>query len=572
MTARKKRTRITVETGPKRIQAVSYVRQSTDGQDDLLSPDAQTFRIDTFAERDDSDMVGAYDDIAISGASAENRPGFQRMIADAISPGHPFDMIIVYDIARFTRKTKDLLNYKDLLKEHGVRIQSVTEPHYGDAASDEAWTHTSAGNEAMLPRTARKTRDAQFEAVKRGYHPGGVPPFGYKTEKVVVQTERYTPTGRPRLKETVHSKLVKDEETAPYVAKIFEMNAQGHSATDISEYLVGQGVKTRDGNSFTPGAVLTILHNRRYTGYQERGKGSVSDYLPEDEIEINETAHEAIIPPSVWEKAQEFLAARAPEATPPRSQSSPYRFTKLSECGYCGSSMVLSHNRTIVCSRKKIRVAYCPDSHRENLDKVQDPAVNILVADLDDEDFLNEHFDRVVELNKKLLREQKKRLDTLELNIKGIKKRIKILLDSIEDGKKKVRKLDEIYDRLDERREELRQAEKEKKDLTVESEGLMSYVNDRERIIKNAKDARTIIEAEEPQVANKFIRLFVEKLVIKDHIGTIHFTVPPLGEGPYRAPVSFGIGEYLLAQPMGIDSGLCPPGICQSVVPPPTRG
>ena len=74
-------------------------------------------------------------------------------------------------------------------------------------------------------------------------------------------------------------------------------------------------------------------------------------------------------------------------------------------------------------------------------------------------------------------------------------------------------------------------------------------------IIKNAKDARTIIEAEEPQVANKFVKLFVEKLVIKDHVGTIHFTVPPLGEGPYRAPVSFGIGEYLLAQPTGKGQG-----------------
>ena len=48
-------------------------------------------------------MVAAYNDIAISGASAENRLGFQRMIADAISPEHPFDMIIVYDISRFTR-------------------------------------------------------------------------------------------------------------------------------------------------------------------------------------------------------------------------------------------------------------------------------------------------------------------------------------------------------------------------------------------------------------------------------------------------------------------------------------
>ena len=43
---------------------------------------------------------------------------------------------------------------------------------------------------------------------------------------------------------------------------------------------------------------------------------------------------------------------------------------------------------------------------------------------------------------------------------------------------------------------------------------------------------------------NQFIALFVEKLVIKDNIGTIHFKVPSLGEGPYRPPESFKIGEY----------------------------
>ena len=519
MTPRKKKTGTIVEAGPKRLRAVIYVRQSTDGQDDLLSPEVQIRKCHDLADKYDIDVVGVYDDIAISGGSAEKRRGFQLMIADAISTQHPFEMIIVYDISRFTRKTKDLLNYRDLLKEHGVRIQSVTEPHNGDAASDEAWVHTSAGNESLLPRTARKTRDSQFEAVKRGYHPGGVPPFGYKAQKVVVKTERNSPTGRPKVRETVHSKLVPDPKTARYVVKIFEMNAQGHSATDISEYLVGQGVKTRNGNDFSPGAVLTILHNRRYTGRQERGKGSKSDYLPEGETEIKEKAHKAIIPLSVWKKAQEILAARAPEAKSPeeespgsespgsespgrkspRSQSSPNRFTEMTECGYCGSQMVLAHSRTLVCSRKKIRAEYCPDSHREKLDKVQNPAVKILVADLKDEDFLNEHFDRVVELNKELLQEQKKRLNTTEMNITGINKRIKRLVDSIEDGKKRDRRLDEVHDRLDERREELGQAEKEKKALTVESEGLMSYVNDRDRIVKNAMDASTIIDAEEPK-------------------------------------------------------------------------
>ena len=549
MAPRKRQTRIIEEDGPKRIRAVSYVRQSTEGQDDLLSPEAQVRRIETFAHRDDVDMVGGYDDIAISGATAAKRPGFQRMIKDATSAERPFDMIIVYDISRFSRNTRELLNYRHQLKQHGVSVQSVTEPHHGDAASDELWTHTSAGNEAMLPRTARKTRDSQFEAVKRGYHPGGVPPFGFRTEQEVVQTERYTPKGQLRIKETTHSILVPDPDTAEHVVKMYDLNNSGHSTADVAEYLTGQGVKTREGNDFSPGAVLHILRNKRNIGYQERGRDSSSDYLPHDEMEVNEQAHEGIIPPDVWEKAQEILDGRTPKARAPRSQSSANRFTELTECGECGSPMNLAANRVLVCSRKKVRAAYCPNSHREKLDDVQKPAIRLLLDHLIVEEFLNEHVDRVVELNKVLVKELKKRHTTIEGKTKAVQEKINNLVDTTEEARKKNRRVDEIFDRLDHRRQELRELQEEENQLAAESEDLMSYVNDRDRIIQNALDVRTIIETDEPQVANSFIRLFVKKLVIKDHVGTLYFTVPPLSEGPYRAPESFGIGKHLFTRP-----------------------
>ena len=189
-------------------------------------------------------------------------------------------------------------------------------------------------------------------------------------------------------------------------------------------------------------------------------------------------------------------------------------------------------------------MAYCPNSHREKLDDVQLPAVKILIEDLINEEFLNEHFDHVVELNKVLLKEHEKRESVIDRKIKDVKENIKSLTDITENPRHKDRNVDELLDRLDERRTELKQLEKDKKNLATESDGLMAFVNDRDRIIKNALDMRTIIETAEPQIANQFIKLFVEKLVIKDHIGTIHFKVPSLGEGPYRPPESFKIGEY----------------------------
>ncbi len=261
-----------------------------------------------------------------------------------------------------------------------------------------------------------------------------------------------------------------------------------------------------------------------------------------------EQAHEAIVSPGVWNKAQEMLQSRRLNSSSPKSESnsaennhrspksnsSPSRLNGLTVCGDCKSSMVLAAQGLLVCSQKKIRVAYCLNSYREKLDAIQVPTIKILT----DEEFLNEHFDHAVELNKLLLKEHEKRESVIDRKIKDVKKKIKALTDITETPKHKDRNVDELLDRLDERRAELKHLEEDKRNLATESEGLIAFPNDRERIIKNALDMRTIIETAEPQIANQFIKLFVEKQVIKYQIGTIHFKVSSLGEGPYRPPRS----------------------------------
>jgi DNA invertase Pin-like site-specific DNA recombinase len=175
------------------------------------------------------------------------------MIQKAISEEHPYDMILFYDLSRFTRNTRDLLNTLHDLRKAGVQVQSIAQPHSGDPADDEAWIHASASDQAMLPATARKTRDSQFEAVRKGYHPGGIAPFGLDAEDVVIKTEWAGTRGRTRVKEVIHSKLVPNPEEAPYVAEMFDMNNSGKSSTDISEWLIKQGVKTHEENKPTPG-------------------------------------------------------------------------------------------------------------------------------------------------------------------------------------------------------------------------------------------------------------------------------------------------------------------------------
>ena len=104
--------------------AASYTQVSTDDQQSLM---AQLERIRTAAYEQGLSLVREYEDEGYNGAT-DDRPGFQQMIANALSPEKPFDTIIVYDFSRFSRSASDFTRYRNQLEEAGVRLLSATEP------------------------------------------------------------------------------------------------------------------------------------------------------------------------------------------------------------------------------------------------------------------------------------------------------------------------------------------------------------------------------------------------------------------------------------------------------------
>ena len=78
-------------------RAASYTRVSPDNQQSVM---AQLETIRRIADEHGLSMAREYEDEG-DGVSTDERPGFQRMIADALSPERPFDTIIVYDFPRF---------------------------------------------------------------------------------------------------------------------------------------------------------------------------------------------------------------------------------------------------------------------------------------------------------------------------------------------------------------------------------------------------------------------------------------------------------------------------------------
>jgi len=99
--------------GSQNIRAVGYVRRSSDRQEQAI-PD-QKKAIETYAGEHGLRLVKFYVDDTITGTSTLGRPAFQQMVQDAQKSTKRFDMIIVYDVKRFSRIDNDEAGYYRLV-------------------------------------------------------------------------------------------------------------------------------------------------------------------------------------------------------------------------------------------------------------------------------------------------------------------------------------------------------------------------------------------------------------------------------------------------------------------------
>ena len=101
-----------------------YARVSTEHEAQLSALENQVdWYRPILAARPEWTLTAQYIDEGITGTSAEKRPQFMKMIADAKQK--KFDMIITREVSRFARNTVDTLQFTRMLKEYGVEVGDV---------------------------------------------------------------------------------------------------------------------------------------------------------------------------------------------------------------------------------------------------------------------------------------------------------------------------------------------------------------------------------------------------------------------------------------------------------------
>lgn len=159
-------------------RAVGYARRSTDRQEQSI-PD-QKRAIEQYCERNEIQLLRFYIDDAISGTKADNRPGFQEMIATAKNGHCDFEAVVVYDVKRFGRLDNDEAGYyRHILKQNGVEVAYVSEGFNGSETDDlirpvKQWQARQESKDL-----SKVTIRGLMSRTDGGWWMGGVPPIGY---------------------------------------------------------------------------------------------------------------------------------------------------------------------------------------------------------------------------------------------------------------------------------------------------------------------------------------------------------------------------------------------------------
>ena len=239
------------------IRAVIYARYSSDRQTEN-SIEGQLKECYDFAKQNGYNVIEEYIDRALTGTS-DNRLNFQRMIEDSYKKH--FEVVLVYQLDRFSRDRYDSAHYKHTLKKNNVRVVSARENISEDASGILMEAVLEGMAEYYSMELKQKVKRGMGLNASKGVSLGGAVPLGYKLERI-------NPTDEKSKKI-----FVIDEETAPLVRRIFEMYVDGIGVKEITEQLNADGYTTSSGAKFNKNSLREMLRNKRYIGvYTYKGQ------------------------------------------------------------------------------------------------------------------------------------------------------------------------------------------------------------------------------------------------------------------------------------------------------------
>ena len=319
-----------------KTKVYTYTRVSTAMQIDGYSLDAQKARMKAYADFNDYQIVGEYEDAGKSGKSIEGRASFCRMMEDIKSGKDGVTYVLVLKLSRFGRNAADVLSTLQVMQDFGVNLICVED---GIDSSKDAGklmiSVLSAVAEIERENIRVQTMEGRIQKAKEGRWNGGFAPYGYRLVDGVLQI---------------------NEDEAPAIRTIFEQYVNTDTgANGLSKYLETHGFQKlarQNGTSplFSATLIRAILKNPVYCGKIAFGRrklekihGTRNEYhqVPQENYLLVDGLHEGIVSEELWNAAQVKLLAQSKRYEPVnRSKTEQaHLLSALVKCPICGAGM-----------------------------------------------------------------------------------------------------------------------------------------------------------------------------------------------------------------------------------------
>ena len=346
-----------------------YYRLSRDEDKELNSLTNQKKILVDYCDANGYSIVGESFDDNVSGMHFE-REGIERIYEEVEKKS--IDAVVVKDLSRLGRHKTQTAIFIDFLRQHDIRVLSVTENIDTSNEDDELIVgFKGIFNDMYCRDISKKIRAGYKQKQKSGIVI--IPPMGYFKDKN---------TG----------KVVIVEEQAVIIRRIFSLYLDGYGLKAIANILNAEGIKSQGyyqkqtlgkklGSNkpeiahrylWENTGVKRVLQNEFYTGTLVCHKSytnkinHVRKELPPEEHFRHENFVPAIISKEIWEQAQFLLSEKVERKVRASSGNPCHRYTGLIKCGDCGSSFTC---RTRKWKDRPVRYEYvCNGYHRYGKD------------------------------------------------------------------------------------------------------------------------------------------------------------------------------------------------------------
>lgn len=316
----------------RQMRVASYSRVSTDFEEQLTSFHAQkSYYTDLIMRTPQWTLAGTYADEGISGASAEKRPDFMKMIRHCKKG--KIDLIITKSISRFARNTLDSIGYVRKLKAMGVGVLFEKE-------NINTLEENSEVVLTILASLAQEELNSLSLNVKMGKR------MAMQEGKVFFQ---YTKCYAYQKGADGQPEVIPEE--AEIIKRIYTSYLAGESIGAIAKALYADNIKSHSkSGEWTESTLRGILQSERYCGDVLLQKTYVTDpiskkvkknngELPKVLIKNN---HPAIVSREIYDRVQHERSRRGSKrkvskasVTEQGKYSAKYALSEILICGEC---------------------------------------------------------------------------------------------------------------------------------------------------------------------------------------------------------------------------------------------